>query len=208
MKKYYANVNENDSIFSPPSRNQKNKFTMRNLNLSPNIKVKKTLLLSTSNPSDKVLITEVANNNKLRTESKVETHRYTLTDYTRRTSSLPKVNYSMTERKSTKIKKIKFKSSFNVNSLLKQRLALYNSIIDKIIDKKDILISSNKKPKLKTLSNIDCLAFDNYLEKREDNRKKSKHGKGNVDYYNTSSSLCDLKRLSTLSKSKLERLKK
>ena len=133
MKKYYANVNENDSIFSPPSRNQKNKFTMRNLNLSPNIKVKKTLLLSTSNPSDKVLITEVANNNKLRTESKVETHRYTLTDYTRRTSSLPKVNYSMTERKSTKIKKIKFKSSFNVNSLLKQRLALYNSIIDKIM---------------------------------------------------------------------------
>lgn len=208
MKKYYANVNENGALLSPSSRNQKNNFTMRNLNLSPNIKMKKTLLLSMSSPNDKVLITEVGSNNKLRTESKVETHRYTLTDYTRRTSSLPKVNYAMTERKRTKVKKIKFKSSFNINRLLKQRLALYNSIIDKIIDKKDILVGSSKKQKLKTLSNIDCLAFDNYLEKRGDNKKKINHGKGNTDYYNTSSSLCDLKSLSTLSKSKLERFKK
>ena len=215
LKQYYNIVSEYDTDNWTSRNSQKtHSFMLNRTNTSNVSNMRNTMVLFTKTKreleSPEKVNTEIQNKNdssktkfKIFSPVLISSHRYALTDCSNNSKGiLPRLNYPLSERSYRAKPVIKLKSFIKyekVNKLLRKRLALYNSVIDKLIEKKED-IEKAKEPKKNKLNEINCMAFDNFLEKKEELRKiRNKHNRLLSGNYNSSSY-----NMSTLSNSKLK----
>ena len=214
LKKYYNIVSEYDTDNWTSRNTQKTHSFILNKATTSNVSNMRNTMVLFSKTKRELESPEKANTETLKkvdsSKSKLKifspvlmsSHRYALTDCSNNSKGiLPQLNYPLSERSYRAKPVIKLKSFIKyekVNKLLRKRLALYNSVIDKLIEKKED-IEKAKEPKKNKLNEINCMAFDNFLEKKELRKIRNKYNRILSGNYNSSSY-----NMSTLSNSKLK----